>query len=126
MLSKPFHPASAALSRTPRPLSQSDEEQHPEVQASVGRGRAATRLAGITDLHWHDLPHTFGTRLAEAECSEATIAELMGHTDPKTTRRYTHRTDRTKREAVEPLRLRTQAVCHNPATNDKQPPMLWL
>jgi len=54
----------------------------------------ACRLAGIRDLHWHDLRHTFGTRLAEAGCSEATIAELMGHSDPQTTRRYTHGTDR--------------------------------
>ncbi len=37
----------------------------------------ACRLAGIRDLHWHDLRHTFGTRLAEAGFSEATIAELF-------------------------------------------------
>src|SRR6476620_6722915 len=29
----------------------------------------ACRLAGIHNLHWHDLRHTFGTRLAEAGCS---------------------------------------------------------
>ena len=84
----------------------------------------AGRLAGVTDLRWHDLRHTFGTQLAEAGCSDATIAELMGHTDPKTTRRYTHGTERAKREAVEAVRLRPQAPCHNPATNDKQPPKL--
>jgi integrase len=67
-------------------------------------------LAKITNLHWHDLRHTFGTRLAEAGCSEATIAELMGHTDPKTTRRYTHATDRAKHAAVEATRPRTQGV----------------
>jgi len=43
----------------------------------------ACRIAGIRDLHWHDLRHTFGTRLAEAGCSEATIASLMGHSDPQ-------------------------------------------
>src|SRR5919206_4642589 len=37
----------------------------------------ACQLAGIENLHWHDLRHTFGTRLAEAGCSEATIAHLM-------------------------------------------------
>ena len=84
----------------------------------------ACRKAGIIDLRWHDLRHTFGTRLAEAGCSEATIAQLMGHTDPKTTRHYTHGTDRAKREAVEAVRLKTQTVCHNPATDDKQPPRL--
>jgi integrase len=48
--------------------------------------KKACELAKIDDLHWHDLRHTFGTRLAEGGFSEATIAELMGHTDPKTTR----------------------------------------
>ncbi len=70
---------------------------------------AACSAAGIRGLHWHDLRHTFGTRLAEAGCSEATISELMGHTDPKTTRRYTHGTERAKREAVEAARQRVAA-----------------
>lgn len=70
---------------------------------------AACSVAGIRNLHWHDLRHTFGTRLAEAGCSEATISELMGHTDSKTTRRYTHGTDRAKREAVEAARPRVTA-----------------
>lgn len=59
------------------------------------------------DLRWHDLHHTFGTGLAEAGHSEATIAELMGHSDPKTTRRYTHGTLRAKGEAVEAARTRS-------------------
>ncbi len=80
----------------------------------------ACRLAGIDNLHWHDLRHTFGTRLAEAGFSEATIADLMGHSDPQTTRRYTHATDRAKRAAVEAVRLR---VCHNPATKQERPPL---
>src|ERR1044072_3940934 len=74
----------------------------------------ACRLAGVTDLRWHDLRHTFGTRLAEAGCSEATIAELMGHTDPKTTRRYTHATARAKRAAVEAARPRPGVVEEEP------------
>src|SRR5215207_10489972 len=73
---------------------------------------------GIENLHWHDLRHTFGTRLAEAGCSEATIADLMGHSDPQTTRRYTHATDRAKRAAVEAVR-----VYHNPATKQERPPL---
>jgi integrase len=76
---------------------------------------AACSAAGIRGLRWHDLRHTFGTRLAEAGCSEATISELMGHTDPKTTRRYTHGTDRAKREAVEATKPRTEIK--KPVTN---------
>src|ERR1044072_2462180 len=85
----------------------------PHCQLKKGCAEA-WRLAGVTDLRWHDLRHAFGTRLAEAGCSEATIAELMGHTDPKTTRRYTHGTERAKREAGEGVRVRPQAPCHNP------------
>lgn len=81
----------------------------------------ACSLAGINDLHWHDLRHTFGTRLAEGGFSESTIAELMGHSAPKTTRRYTHATERAKHEAVEAARVGTEKTCHNPATNEKRP-----
>jgi integrase len=62
--------------------------------------------AGIRDLHWHDLRHTFGTRMAEAGHGEATIADLMGHADRKTTGRYTHGTEAAKRAAVEATRPR--------------------
>jgi integrase len=82
----------------------------------------ACELAKIDDLHWHDLRHTFGTRLAEAGCSEATIASLMGHTDPATTRRYTHATDKAKRIAVEATRVLRFPVCHNSATTQERLP----
>jgi integrase len=77
--------------------------------------KTACDLAKITNLHWHDLRHTFGTRLAEAGHSEAIIAELMGHTDPKTTRRYTHATDRAKHAAVEAARPRRETTHEGPA-----------
>jgi integrase len=82
----------------------------------------ACELAKIDDLHWHDLRHTFGTRLAEAGCSEATIASLMGHTDPATTRRYTHATEKAKRIAVEATRVPRFPVCHNSATTQERLP----
>jgi integrase len=84
----------------------------------------ACRLAGITGLRWHDLRHTFGTRLAESGCSEVTIAELMGHSDPETTRRYTHATDRAKQAAVEAVSLSGRNPCPIYAPNEIQPPKL--
>jgi integrase len=54
--------------------------------------------------------------------SEATIAESMGHSHAKTTRRYTHGTDRAKRAAVEAVRISCDRVCHNPATNEERRP----
>lgn len=39
----------------------------------------ASKKAGITDLTFHDLRGTAVTRLAEAECSNAEIAAITGH-----------------------------------------------
>jgi len=86
------------------------------VKATIAPSQAL--CTSRADLHLYDLRHTFGTRLAEAGCSEATIADLMGHSDPQTTLRYTHATDRAKRAAVEAVR-----VCHNPATKQERPPL---
>ena len=84
----------------------------------------ACRLAGISGLRWHDLRHTFGTRLAEAGYAEATIADLMGHSDPSTTRRYTHATDRAKQAAVEAVSLEGRNPCPNSAPTEKRQPKL--
>ncbi len=48
----------------------------------------------------------------------------MGHSDPETTRRYTHATDRAKRAAVEAVRITAPRVCHNFATTQERPPLL--
>src|SRR6185369_6432170 len=48
----------------------------------------ACREASITDFRFHDLRHTFGTRLAEAGVDVVKIKELMGHASIVTTMRY--------------------------------------
>lgn len=45
-------------------------------------------------LTFHGLRHTLGTRLAEAGCDPATIAFVLGHTNPRMTERYTRTADR--------------------------------
>ena len=61
---------------------------------------AACRNAGITDFRFHDLRHTFGTRLADAGVDVVKIKELMGHASIVTTMRYIHATDQGKRGAI--------------------------
>ena len=39
----------------------------------------ACRLAEITDLHFHDLRHTFGTRAIENGATLPEVKEVMGH-----------------------------------------------
>jgi integrase len=50
----------------------------------------ACRIAGVKDFHWHDLRHTFASRLTMAGVPIRHIAELMGHSELQTTLRYAH------------------------------------
>jgi integrase/recombinase XerD len=80
---------------------------------------SACREAKIHNLTFHDLRHTFGTRLADAGVDIVKIAELMGHLSIQTTRRYTHATDEGKRAAIAQL-ARYRRNCHRFATNEKR------
>ena len=71
-----------------------------DVKRSFG---TACTLAGITNLHFHDLRHTFGTRLGDSGVDINTIASLMGHSDIRMAARYTHPTDKNRKGAVESL-----------------------
>jgi integrase len=65
--------------------------------------RNACKRAGITDLRFHDLRHTFGTRAADAGVPLGAVAAVMGHADIHTTMRYAHATDEGKRRAVDAI-----------------------
>ncbi|HKS08059.1 MAG TPA: site-specific integrase [Pyrinomonadaceae bacterium] len=62
---------------------------------------AACQDAGIADFHFHDLRHTFATRLGDAGCNATTIARLLGHSNIQMSMRYTHASDDSLRSAVE-------------------------
>jgi len=61
------------------------------------------KKAGIENFRFHDLRHTFGSRLGMAGVDLGTIQELMGHKDIKMTKRYSHPTPEHKKKAVEIL-----------------------
>ncbi len=50
----------------------------------------ATRKAGLADFTWHDLRHTFASRLVMADVDIRTVAELLGHKNIQMTMRYAH------------------------------------
>lgn len=59
--------------------------------------------AKIADMVWHDLRHTFGSRLAINGFSLHTIGTLMGHATPTMTKRYSHLSATHLQEAVDSL-----------------------
>jgi len=63
----------------------------------------ACRRAEIKGLTFHDLRHTFASRLVEKGIDLITVKELLGHSSVKTTERYTHTLKKEKERAVETL-----------------------
>lgn len=60
----------------------------------------ALKRAEITDFRFHDLRHTFATRLAQAGIDLYMIAKLLGHKDIKMTQRYSHHYPESLRDGV--------------------------
>ena len=81
---------------------------------------AACREACISDFTFHDLRHTFGTRLADAGVDVVKIKELMGHASIVTTMRYIHATDQGKRGAITVLSEYRQKRRHKFVADNKR------
>jgi integrase len=58
------------------------------------------KKTGIEDLHFHDLRHSFGTRLSQKGEDALTIKALMGHKTLLMTSRYVHHNVESLRKAV--------------------------
>jgi integrase len=63
----------------------------------------ALKESEIEGFRFHDMRHTFGSRLGMAGVDIKTIQELMGHKDIKMTMRYSHPTPEHKKLAVKVL-----------------------
>jgi site-specific recombinase XerD len=48
------------------------------------------QTARVTDVRVHDLRHTFASYLVSGGESLELVGALLGHTDPRTTQRYSH------------------------------------
>ena len=66
----------------------------------------AKRLAGIKSLRFHDLRHTYASRLIQRGVPLKTVQLLLGHTDSRVTDRYAHLAPSDLRDAVNVLSFR--------------------
>ena len=65
--------------------------------------RLALKKARIEDFHFHDLRHTFATRLVQAGIELYKVQRLLGHKSPIMTQRYAHHYPESVRDGVEIL-----------------------
>ena len=70
----------------------------------------AVRDAGLEDFRFHDLRHTFATRLNEAGADPYTIRDLLGHSTTTMSADYTHSTSEGRRQAVDAMNQNRRAA----------------
>jgi site-specific recombinase XerD len=64
---------------------------------------AAVRKSKVADFKWHDLRHTFASRLVMAGVDLRTVQELLGHRSILMTMKYAHLSQEHRQSAVEKL-----------------------
>jgi integrase len=86
--------------------------------------KASCRRAGVEGLRFHDLRHTFASRLVKRGIDLITVKALLGHSTVKITERYTHSDQERKRKAVELLSLsekrHSEGLTHRRHTERKE------
>ncbi len=96
---------------------------HSEAHTAIDLGNLrrafgkAIKKAKVEDFHFHDLRHTFATRLVQAGVDMYKVQRLLGHKTPTMTQRYAHHSTESLRDGVEVLdRVRLlSATAQNPA-----------
>jgi integrase len=62
--------------------------------------KTAVKKAGIQDFRFHDLRHSFASRLVSKGASLKAVQELLGHKEIRMTLRYSHLADDHKKDVV--------------------------
>jgi integrase len=69
------------------------------VQTFASGWRSAKKSAGV-ECRWHDLRHTFVSRIAAGGAMDGTLQAIAGWMSPKMIERYSHVRNQAKREAI--------------------------
>ena len=100
-------PARDILARLPRRglwAFPSPHRRGPVSPPVLGRfWRRVREEAGIADVRLHDLRHTYASIAVMQGETIATTGRLLGHSDPQTTLKYAHLSDRSVRQAADAL-----------------------
>jgi integrase len=64
------------------------EGANPDASKLRKRFKAAVRCAGVREVRFHDLRHSYGTAMAAAGAPLRSLMEWIGHADLQTTLRY--------------------------------------
>ncbi|HTV81627.1 MAG TPA: site-specific integrase [Acidobacteriaceae bacterium] len=89
-----------------------------EVKPTIAIGSwkvawTAARSKAKVACRWHDMRHTFISKMAEGQASDATIMALAGHLSRKMMEKYSHVRNEAKRQAI--------AVLDSPSATKSQP-----
>ena len=81
--------------------------------------KSLLELAGIEDFHWHDQRHDYASQHVMSGTDLYTVMELLGHTDPKMTKKYAHLASEHKVTAAKRLGERRNKIIKKESENEK-------
>ncbi len=87
------------------------------IVGATGWFEQASAVASVKNVRWHDLRHTFASRLVVAGVDIRTVQELMGHKQIQVTLRYAYVAPQHQLQAVQ--RLCDTAYTPNGPTDTK-------
>jgi integrase len=80
----------------------------------------AVRAAGIKNFRWHDVRHTYASRLRQTGTPLGNIAELLGHKGLAMSRRYAHLSISNLHEAVSRISISTPVAPSEDSATQKE------